>query len=107
MAGSVIPVKYVRGEVDTVGPGDRSRYLVYGDPAEEVRIGEWFEDAALKDPVEVELAHESVGERQAEAVLPQVLHFENSGRAAHEITLAKAASNAAAARSLMPSMTCW
>ena len=69
-------VEHIRGEVGTVGPGDRSEFGIDTGLGEELLISEGLEDGpnrAFELGAEVEFAHDAVGEGQSEAVPAEVL----------------------------------
>jgi hypothetical protein len=79
-------VEYLRGEVGTVGPGDRSELRIDPDLGEALLISQWLEDGpnrSLKPQAEVKFAHQAVGEGQPEAVPAELLDGADVVRTAH------------------------
>lgn len=98
----VFTVENVGIEVDAVGPGDRAGDGVHGNLCEHGSISERLEDTTFEDAVEVELAHQAVGEGEAQPEVTQVFDIYDSRRSAHRRTLSKGLDRDERCRSLRP-----
>lgn len=87
--GELITVQDVGIEIYSIWPADGAGNRIDGNPGERAWVLERFEHALSKDRVEVELAHQSVGEREAEPTCTEVLDLYDPSWSDHVVRLPK------------------
>lgn len=79
-SGFKVSVEYIRIKIHADWPSDCAGYFIDGRQAKDTDIVQCLENWSFEDTVKVKFSHQTIGEREQEPIVAEVLHFDNPGQ---------------------------